>query len=298
VNLVVRYIRRIGNWMNSGRLRRYLIAMDPDVVVSTHFFASEIIADMKRNGKLARTTLVTVVTDYRLHSWWVAEGTDIYVVAGEDAKKDLIDWHVPAERIMVMGIPIEMVFSRPTDKERIRSSFGLRESLPTVLIIGGGFGVGPIEDIVKAVTAIPKDLQVVVICGHNEELRERISRLTPSPNIRLKAFGFVNNVHEFMSVADLLISKSGGITVSEALARELPLVIIAPIPGQETRNSEVLRRHGAAVEARELEVLKKAVEDLVGDPGRLAAMREAIRSLRRPDASLDVAKLALSKIKK
>ena len=291
-NLLISKLRRINNWCNSKKLEKYLREEKPDVVISTHFFASEVIGQLKKEGRV-KSKLVTVVTDYRLHSWWIMDCTDMYVVGGQDAYDDLIRWKVPPSKIKILGIPIEPVFSKELDKAKIRREAGLKEGVFTVLVIGGGFGVGPIEDIIKAIGNIPHPLQIITVCGHNEELVKKLEVLKPSMKADIKVFGFVNNVYEYMTVADMLVSKSGGITVSESLAKELPMVIIAPIMGQETRNSSYLLKHGAAVKIEKASDLKDVVEYLVAHPERMAALREAIRAIKKPAACYDVAKLAI-----
>ena len=292
VNILVSKLRRISNWINSRKLEKYLRDEKPDVIISTHFFGSEVIGQLKKEGRI-NAKLVTVVTDYRLHSWWISDCTDMYVVGGQDAYDDLIRWKCPPSKIKVLGIPVEPVFSKELDKTKIRRETGLKEGVFTVLVIGGGFGVGPIEDIIKAIGNIPHPLQIITVCGHNEELAKKLEALKSSMKADIKVFGFVNNVYEYMSVADLLVSKSGGITVSESLAKELPMVIIAPIMGQETRNSSYLLKHGAAVKIEKASDLKDVVEYLIAHPERMAALREAIRAIKKPAACYDVAKLAI-----
>jgi processive 1,2-diacylglycerol beta-glucosyltransferase len=292
LNIFIAPLRRLNNWYYSRKLVKYLIDSDFDVIISTHFFLGEVAGDMKRKGRL-RSHLINVVTDYRLHAWWVDKGVDLYTVAGDDAEKDLIRWGVPPSKIKVMGIPVEPVFSRAQDKDAICSKYGLKNGVFTVLVIGGGFGVGPIEDIVKAVNGVSKPVQAIVICGHNEELVKKMEALKASLKIDLKVLGFVDNVYDFMDVSDVLVSKAGGITTTESLAKELPVIIIAPIPGQETRNSEFLTSHGAAVRVNDPSSIKDIVEALASDPEKERKMKEAIRKIRKPTACFDIAKLAL-----
>jgi processive 1,2-diacylglycerol beta-glucosyltransferase len=291
-NLIISKLRRFNNWCNSRKLEKYLIAEKPDVIISTHFFASEVISELKRLG-IVNSKLITVVTDYRLHSWWVSDRTDMYVVAGQDAHDDLIRWKVPEDKIKSIGIPIEPVFSKKLDRAKILSQTNLKEGIFTVLVIGGGFGVGPIEDILKTIGNISHPLQIVTVCGHNEELVKKLESLKGTMKADIKVFGFVSNVYELMDVADLLISKSGGITSSESLAKELPMVIIAPIMGQETRNSDYLISHGAAMKIAKTKDLKEVVEYLVTHPERMSALKEAIRAIKKPQACYDIAKLAI-----
>ncbi len=291
IDLFVSYIRRVNNWVNSKKLVNYILDTKPDVIISTHFFASEVIADLKQKS-LMLSRLVTIVTDYRLHAWWVCEGTDAYIVASEDTRRDLEGRKIDPAKIKVMGIPIEPIFSKPLDRSKIFKETGLRDDLFTILVIGGGFGVGPIEGIVKMIAQIPKELQTVVVCGHNEELVCKIQSLKDEYKLNMKVLGFIDNVYEYMDISDILISKSGGITVSESLAKEIPLVVISPILGQETGNCAFLVRNNAAVKVKKLDDLKAALEGLISDPVKLDKMKEAIKLIEKPYAAYDVAKFA------
>ncbi|MFA5147113.1 MAG: glycosyltransferase [Candidatus Omnitrophota bacterium] len=291
VNLAVSKLRRLNNWANSKPLVTHLLKNQPEVIVSTHFFASEVASDLKRAG-LLRSKIITVITDYRLHSWWVSDFVDIYVVSNEEARDDLMRWGIADSKIKVLGIPVEPVFSKALDKEKIKSTFELKSDIFTVLVIGGGFGVGPIEDIVKSAAAVPGPIQVIVICGHNEDLINRMKSLKERMGIDLKVLGFVDNVYDFMEVSDIVISKAGGITVTECLAKGLPLIATSPIPGQETGNSDFVVKHGAAIRIKDVRDISAILEDLMADPGRMKAMRETVRRLGRPRACYDVAALA------
>lgn len=292
VNLIVSALRRFNNWLNSFKLADYLIREAPDVVISTHFFASEVISDMRKR-KALNTHLITVVTDYRLHSWWVSDFVDTYVVASEAAREDLLRWKTPPSRIKVLGIPIEPVFSKDVNKSEVLKKAGLQEGVFTILVIGGGFGVGPIEDIVKAINGISREVQVIAICGHNEELVGKLEAIEAGMKARMKVLGFVNNVYEYMASSDILISKSGGITVSESLAKELPMIVISPIIGQETRNSDFLINSGAGLKIDNVSELKETLEGLLSNPEKVAGMRRAIKAIKKPSSCYDVAKLAV-----
>jgi len=294
VNLIVSKIRRISNWMNSKKLIEYLKKTEPDVIISTHFFASEVIADLKESGSI-KARLITVVTDYRLHSWWIGEGTDVYVVASEEAKLDLLKWKVDTARIKVMGIPVEPVFSKKLDRCSIFDKAGLKDGVFTVLVIGGGFGVGPIEAIVKSIGGMA-GIQIVVVCGHNEELVKKIEALKSEFPTAIKVLGFIDNVYEYMEIANILISKSGGITVSESLAKDLPMIVIAPIIGQETRNADFMVKNKAAFRINNTSELRSIIEPLVKDPKSMDSMKKAIDLIKKPMACYDVAKLAMDMI--
>ena len=297
VNLLISKLRRLNNRFNSRKFIKFLTSSDFDVVISTHFFASEVVSNL-RGKRALKARLITVVTDYRLHSWWVSDFVDTYVVACEDARNDLLKWKVPDFNIKVLGTPVEPVFLKKLDKGSIMSKAGMKPGIFTLLIIGGGFGVGPIEDIVKAANSVSGDIQAIVVCGKNEELAQKIEALKPGLKMPVKALGFVDNVYDYMEISDVLISKSGGITVSESLVKELPIIVISPIIGQETRNSDFLMNHGAGRKISDVSELKGVLEDLISHKEKLAAMKEAVRSLKKPNSCFDVANMAISMCEK
>ena len=291
IDLFVSGLRRLNNWANSKKLVKLILDMKPDVVISTHFFASEVIADMKSKG-LTKSKLVTVITDFRVHAWWIAEGTDYYVVASEDVRRELEERRIDPAIIRVMGIPVEPAFSKQSDSKHIFNTTGLKDDLFTILVIGGGFGVGPIEGIVKVIAEMERNLQGAIVCGRNEGLVRNIEKLKEELKLNIKVTGFIDNVYEYMEISDVLISKSGGITVSESLAKDIPMVIISPIIGQETANCNFLIKNKAAVKVDRLEDLKGALEGLISNPVELDNMKESIKRIRKPNAAYDVAKLA------
>jgi processive 1,2-diacylglycerol beta-glucosyltransferase len=208
-----------------------------------------------------------------------------------------LKWGIPADRIKVIGIPVEPVFTRRLEKKKILEEMGFEDGVFSILAIGGGYGVGPIEVIAKTAMTLPEKVQLIVICGHNVNLKERIERLSSSSKIKMKVLGFVDNVYYFMEAADVLISKSGGITVAESLVKDLPMIVISPIIGQETNNCEFLTSRGAAVKVNEIADLKAALEDMVSNPEKVAAMKEAVRKIGAPNASHDIARLALEAVR-
>ncbi len=292
VNIAIAVARRAGNWLNSGKLVRYIIDTAPDIVISTHFFASEVISDMKTRGQTA-AGLITVITDYKLHSWWLSRRCDIYVAGSDYVVEGLLSAGIPEMRVKLLGLPVEPVFSKPVDRARVIRDAGLDEGAFTVLVIGGGFGVGPIEEIIQSINCVTKPIQVIAICGHNKPLTESLERSKPSLRHKIKILGFVDNVYEYMEVSDVLISKSGGITVAESMSKELPMIIISPIPGQETRNSSFLVGHNAAMKIGGVDGLKPLLESILSDPGKLGRLRLAIKEIRRPMACYDIARLSV-----
>jgi len=269
----------------------------PSVVLCPHFLPLELLGGLaeKTPEGAARPLAVCVVTDFEAHALWLEPCVDLYCVAAEETKARLVARGVPPERILATGIPVSSKFSRKPDARALRRRLGLRGDLPLVLVLGGGFGVGPVTEALAHIDKARKPLQTLVVAGRNESLRRRLSsqdRRHPS-----KVLGFVSNMHELMSASDLIVSKPGGMTSSEALALGRPLCVIDPIPGQEAANSDFLLEHGAAVKVNRIEDLPFRLDKLLGSAA-LAAMARRAAALGRPQAARDVCRAALRRLKR
>ncbi|MER3455941.1 MAG: UDP-N-acetylglucosamine--LPS N-acetylglucosamine transferase [candidate division GAL15 bacterium] len=279
-----RFINRLGK----ARLLAYLHQRAPHVVVSVHPTPAGSLSELKGEGKASQPSAV-VLTDYAVHSQWIHPHVDLYCVASEDVRAGLVDRGVPAARIRVTGIPVDPAFAAPLDRQAVARRLGLDPSRTTVLVMAGAYAMlGGILDVHRVLMNLSRRVQAVFVCGRDEALVERL-RHRSRRRADFHVHGFVSNVHEWMAAADLLITKAGGLTVSEALVRELPMVIYRPIPGQEEWNTRMLAAAGAARVARDLEDLRRVVEHLLAEPAALESMRRAARSLRRPQAAREAA---------
>ncbi len=301
---VVKKVRRLVNYLNSKKLVGYLRHTNPSVIISTHFYASEVVADLKRKGE--RWPLVSVITDYRLHRFWMTEPANVFVVGAEETKADLVREGVPEEKIKILGIPISPAFCRCEERGALFRKLGLDENLPTVLLVSGGFGVGPIAKLVRCLGNLTvygqgegrrKPLQLLVVCGRKEVLYYRIRKLCRTLSNPVKIYRFVDNMHELMEAADLLIGKAGGLTVAEALAKNLPMLVIAPIPGQELRNCDLMRKWKVAVRVEKIDDTARAVSRLCVSPSRLESLRRNVGRVARPSAAAEIGREALRLIR-
>jgi processive 1,2-diacylglycerol beta-glucosyltransferase len=271
---------------------RFLRSEPWNVIVNTHFLPAEIIASLRTKGELT-TPQLTATTDFETHRLWVNQPCEHYFTATDEGAAYLAHWGVPAADVSVTGIPIHPLFSRPKPRDECLRRLGLVGERPIVLQLAGGFGVGPIEQIYRAVLAIETPLEVVVVSGRNAELKERLAAIAPPERHRAHVLGFTDQMDELMAVADLVLSKPGGLTTSEVLARGTVMAIVNPIPGQESRNSDYLLEHGAAVKINNVGTLAHKLGRLLADPARLAALSANARRLGRPRAAFDVARRAL-----
>lgn len=285
-------LRRLVQRMNVGRLLKFLNQQKWDVIVNTHFLPPEIIAGLKRKKGFA-TPQVTVVTDFETHRLWVNEPCEHYFTATEEAALHLNSWGVPRESISITGIPIHPAFSKCAERKECLAKHGLTGDRPIVLQLSGGFGVGPIEKIYRAILDVEPALEIVVVSGRNAKLKAELEKIAAPQRHRSHVIGFTTEIHELMAAADVVVSKPGGLTTSEVLASGAAMAVINPIPGQESRNSDFLLENGAAIKLNNLSTVPFKISALLGDPHRLATIKDNARRLGRPLAAYDIARRAL-----
>src|SRR3989475_8390736 len=265
------------------RFVKYLKAFQPDAVICTHCLPVEIMAHLERKGFNPLT--VCVVTDFEAHALWMEQAVDLYCVAAEETKSSLVARGARVENVVVTGIPIAPKFSILPNPRAVRKNYGLRDDLPVLLVLGGGFGMGPVARILAALDKIERDFQTLVVAGSNEKLRRDLACADYRHPTRV--LGFATNMHELMAVADLIVTKPGGLTSSEALAMGKPLFILNPIPGQEAATSVFLLERGAAAKVNRIEDLPFRLEQLLGSK-KLKEMARAARELGHPNAAQEV----------
>jgi processive 1,2-diacylglycerol beta-glucosyltransferase len=274
-------VRTLHNSLNTSNFRQYLIQANPDVIISTHYLASNIACSLKKNGKIS-SKIVTVITDFGVHPFWVYDQTDWYAVASEASKKELSKLGISYDKIKVTGIPVDPKFFGGFNKIDLRSKFGLDSWMFTVLVVTGSFGIGPIEAIVDVLQG---QVQILVVCAKNEKLFKRLSAKHYSG---VKVFGFVDNIDELMAVTDLIVTKPGGLSIAELLAMGLVPVFISAIPGQEAKNIEILSRYGIGEKASSASRVKEIVLDYLNSPQKLKIAKERIRQMRFPHAAEEI----------
>lgn len=258
-----------------------------DVVVCTHPFPCAAAAYLKKS-KQADIVLSGVITDFAVHQLWVYQEVDLYFVANQAIKEELARRGIPAWRIHDTGIPIALSFSAKYDSAELLKKFKLCAEEPVFLLMGGGLGLGGVKAALECLEGIDRPVQILVVTGENPSLWSQLKKKSSQSRHKIQVWGFSNNVQELMAVSDLLISKPGALTISEALAMELPMLLNEPIPGQEKENAAYVEGTGAAIWLKDSRGLAKIVNDILLHPEKLRIMQNSARLHKRPDAAREV----------
>jgi len=274
------------------KLKPLIDEFKPDVVVCTQAFPCGMVADYKKTHQLP-ITVIGVLTDYAPHLYWLHEGVDYYVVPSQEASDRYVKEGVLPEHIKTLGIPIRMKFAQGVGVENIAQKLGLDLNIPTILIMGGGQGLGPMKEAVKSLVRLERPLQLIVICGTNVKLVNWIKKIKRKTTKKIIFYDYASNVDELMEISTLIVSKPGGMTTSECLAKGLPMVIVDPIPGQEERNSQFLVNQGIAIRVDDKRHIAHEIDVLLNNPRQLAAMKQAALKNGKPMAAENIARLIL-----
>ncbi|MEK7849263.1 MAG: glycosyltransferase [Candidatus Omnitrophota bacterium] len=275
------HLRKFMNARSFGKLIEFLKNKKPNIVISTHFLASEIVSYAKQKFGV-NSKLISIVTDFEVHNFWIAPETNVYCCATDATKQILIKKGVPESLIKITGIPVDPKFLTVQDREHLIQEFKLKEGLFTILIVTGGIGAGPIEEIVELLEG---DAQLLVVCGNNKKLFESLEQ-KKFPNVRV--FGFVDYMQKLMKVSDCIITKAGGLTITECLTMGLPMIFFYLIPGQEEKNAKTMAAYGAGVIALSLPQIKAAALRFKNDPKVRESFKNAAISLARPDSCQEI----------
>lgn len=253
----------------------------PDMVI--HTFPMSVMPEIcRKTGRSIPS--VTVVTDFDLHRRWLHPGISKFYVATEDLKDKIAQAGIPREQIYVSGIPVKSAFEKYGDADSIVRQYGLGEAKHRVLIMAGSYGVMQgLRGLCDRLSSL-EDVQMIVVCGKNHVLKKEMENHFAF-NSNVKILGFVEQIHELMQISSCIVTKPGGITLSEAIMRELPILIYKPVPGQERDNALYLASKGAAKIAYEPKELEQEIMQLLADEQRLKQMQQALRALRKPQAA-------------
>jgi len=296
VATVQRRLRSRVTRMLSYELPRVIDKFSPGVLVHTHFLGPEIVAGRLRRRK--PLPQAEVITDFFAHSLWLQPGIARYYVASDEVKVHLTSAGVDEYRVRISGIPIDPRFTSLPDSAAAREAVALDSGRDVLLIMAGGMEAGDLKYLLGQLVEFRWSLTVVVICGRSADL-QRVAHDAvgeASGPVSFRVVGFVDDVPTYMAGADLLVTKPGGMTISEALAAGLPLVLVNPYPLQEEANANALLENGAAVRVDPLTTFPLKLRRLLEDRDRLRAMRSAALRLAKPEAAIGVATSVLEEL--
>jgi processive 1,2-diacylglycerol beta-glucosyltransferase len=277
-------LRRAIERLNTRQLRDAIQDFAPEQIICTHFLPAELLAHEIRRGRAVPPVWV-VVTDFDLHRLWVQAGMRGYFAASDEIAFRMASRGIPKENVAVTGIPIMPAFAQSYDRAVCAREIGIAPDKTTLLLMTGGVGIAAGGALIEKLLALPEKFQIVALAGRNEKLLANYRAIAKNYPARLFPLGFTSTIERVMASADLAVTKPGGLTVSECLAVSLPMVLIAPIPGQEERNADYLMEQGAAVKAHDAVALEYKLGQLLADPVRLTRMRANMHGLGHAGAA-------------
>ncbi|MGI5895447.1 MAG: MGDG synthase family glycosyltransferase [Oscillospiraceae bacterium] len=274
---------RFKNLPFAKSLKKYLDEYQPDLIICTQVYCVHIMDIVKSKG-WTDAVLMGVDTDFTVQAHWQGNDyLDYIVTASEGLTGQLLMKQVPKERVLPFGIPISPRFQERVDKREAREMLCLDPEKKTLLIMGGSMGYGSIDKTILQLDALPFDFQVMVVCGSNLRMRAKLKKL--KTNKRFDIYGFSYDIPLMMDAADVMITKPGGISLSEGLAKNLPMVLDNAIPGMEDRNADFMVERGLALAVRKTYPIAQAVTDLLDNDERAAKMRENMKEHAHPDST-------------
>jgi processive 1,2-diacylglycerol beta-glucosyltransferase len=287
-----RHVREIIHHACSKKIAKLINHFKPHAIACTQAFPCGIVANYKKSY-WSNIPLIGVLTDYAPHTYWIHENVDAYIVPTSEIGNAFIKKGVPAKKIKTLGTPIDPLFEVPLDKDKIYKKIGLSSKSPIVLVMGGTHGIGPDEKLIMALDKSQKDFQIVMVTGVNRKLLKKIKDMENSLQKRILIMGFVYNIYELMEVADVIITKPGGLTTAEALVKILPMIILNPLPGQEDLNAKILTDKNIAVKAADEHDAVKILEGLLNSPDRMKKIQAAIQANAKRHSASNVAEFIL-----
>ena len=273
----------------SRKLRDYITEFNPDVVIGTHSYACLLMTHLKTKEYIKCPTF-GIVTDFTVHPFWESTNIDYYITADKLLNNQMKKKGIPEQRILPFGIPIKSKFSTAIPKNEAKKVLNISDKF-TILIMMGSMGFGNITKFLKRIDDLPTDFQILCVCGNNSKAKKEIDNT--SWNKKIYTYGFIDNVDVMMDASDCIITKPGGLTTSELLAKKLPAIIINPIPGQEDRNLEFLVNSGAAIMATETFPVDEALYEITNNPWRLDLLRQSVEHLGKPDSTKNLCEFIL-----
>ena len=280
------FVTRVNN-IFANKLLPLIDDFKPDVIITTHPFPTEMMSRLKSKREI-NIPLICIMTDYAPHKAWINEKVDAYIVANDDMVGKMVSEGVDSKCIYPYGIPVDEVFFEEKEKQLVLEELGLDRNLPTILMMAGSFGVNNVFDVYKNIVDIDLDFQIILVTGRNQKLYNNFEDIIGESTKKTKLIYFTNEINKFMQASDIIITKPGGLTVTEALACNIPMAVFDAIPGQEEENAEFLIKHNMAVRIKDGDSCRNAIVELLRDGNKLENMKEACKSFDKNDSTKNI----------
>lgn len=287
-------VPKLTNTVWASDLKKYITETNPDVIICTHVLSAILVNIMKEKQWIQPAITVGIVTDFTLHPLWEETSLlDYYVTPTDLLELQLKKKGLDPAKMLPIGIPIRPKFSKRIGRAAARVQLGLDLHKPTILLMSGSMGYGKIDESIRRLDSLNVDFQVIVVCGNNEKMYKKVKGLVTQK--RFDVYGYVDNVDVMMDAADCIVTKPGGITSSEAMAKGLPMIMVNPIPGHEMRNAEFFLNNGLALYATKSFPLDETIYTLFQHPERLAFLRSAIELYARQNSAKNLCEFLIAK---
>lgn len=277
------------NKLMSFKVKTLIKEFKPSVVVCTHAFPLQMMSTLKKKRALD-VPVLGILTDFAIHPLWIHDKIDAYVVSNDLMKYDMVNKGISQDIIFPYGIPVSSRFREECSRDAVLEEMELEDKL-TFLLMGGSLGFGEIKGTFRSLLKSKRDIQIVTIAGNNTKLRKQLERYSLNTEKKVKVLSYTDKVAELMSASDFIITKPGGMTISEALIKGLPMLLISPIPGQEERNEQFLVNYGAAVRISDSDSIDSILFQVLDNPLKVRHMKEMGKYLSRPEAAYDIVNL-------
>ena len=259
----------------------------PDVIITTHPFPTEMVSRLKVKGEI-NIPLICIMTDYAPHKAWISKDIDAYIVSNDDMVGKMVNEGVNLKNIYSYGIPIDEVFFKEEEKQLVIEELGFDKNLPTILMMAGSFGVNNVFDVYENIIDIDLDFQIILVTGKNQKLYNNFEKIVEDSPKKTKLIYFTDEINKYMQASDIIITKPGGLTVTEALACNIPMAVFDAIPGQEEENAEFLLKHNMAVRIKDGQSCRQSIIELLNDEDKLEGMKAACKSFDKNDSSKNI----------
>lgn len=280
------FVTRLNN-IFANKLMPLIDDFRPDIIITTHPFPTEMVSRLKSKKEI-NIPLICIMTDYAPHKAWINNKVDAYIVANDDMVTKMTTQGVDSRCIYPYGIPVDEVFFEEKEKQLVIEELGLDKNLPTILMMAGSFGVSNVFDVYQNIIDIDIDFQIILVTGRNQKLYNHFEEVIGDTTKNTKLIYFTEEINKFMQASDIIITKPGGLTVTEALACNIPMAVFDAIPGQEEENADFLLKHNMAVRISDGNSCREAIVELLKDREKLEDMKEACKSFDKNDSTKNI----------